>query len=223
MLSAQQIKAARAMLDWSQDELAQASGLSLNTVCSLENGHVSPRSSIEVRKVLESKGFDFIGTNGLSRRTDEYKAYNGTDGRDKFYDDVLATVKEKGGEVVAIFETQEHLADALGVANHANLERLERLSKFAKVRCLISDLNNSSLSIPYFQFGVIPKHPFAPFSSFTYGNKSALLARNGADYFYFVMTSVNIAQDRFNGFARDWDAAVPFVTPNTTSKSPRLK
>ena len=182
----------------------------------LRTGIYPPRSSIEVRKVLENKGFDFIGTNGLSRRSDEYKAYNGTDGRDKFYDDVLATVKEKGGEIVAIFETQEYLADALGITNHANLERLERLSKFAKVRCLISDLSNSSLSIPYFQFGMIPKHPFAPFSSFTYGNKSALLARNGADYFYFVMTSVDIAQDRFKSFARDWDAAVPFVVPHAT-------
>ena len=202
------------MLDWSQDALAQASGLSLGTIYSLENGHKSLRSSMEVRKTLERKGFEFTGTNGLSRRLDEHASYCGPDAGDRFYEDVLATVKEKGGELSAITKTQEMLAGILGVTDYAKLDRMKRLSEATKVKCLVADPHNSSLAIPFFQIRVVAKQPLAPFSSFVYGNKTALIAKDGVDFLYFVMTSAGITQNSLNDFASYWRAAMPLTVPS---------
>jgi transcriptional regulator with XRE-family HTH domain len=43
MISIQQIKAARALLEWRQEDLAKKSGLSLAAINKLERGLVSPR------------------------------------------------------------------------------------------------------------------------------------------------------------------------------------
>jgi transcriptional regulator with XRE-family HTH domain len=42
-INARQIKAARALLDWSQEDLANTSGLSIATIRKIESGHISPR------------------------------------------------------------------------------------------------------------------------------------------------------------------------------------
>ena len=208
------------MIDWSQDALAQASGLSLNTIHNLENGHQSPRSSTAVRKIFENKGFEFFETNGLIRRTDKIKIYKGTDGCDKFYDDLLATAKERGGEIGAIFGRQETLANALGVTNYSNLERLERLSKFVTVKCLIADVHNSLTFIPSFQFRAIPRHPFLPMSSFIYGNKTAIVITDGVEFVYHVMRSAEITQKSWDDFRPQWDAGIPLVMQTIRQRTP---
>jgi predicted transcriptional regulator len=62
MITARQIRAARALLGWSQQELADQAIVSLNAVTRLERGEVDPRvSTIEaVQKALTKAGVDFI-------------------------------------------------------------------------------------------------------------------------------------------------------------------
>ncbi len=104
-----QIKAARALLDWSQDDLATIAGLSVTTVRNMESGGMSPRSTTanEIRKAIENAGLEFIEPEGIRRRMDEVKVYQGPDSCDLFFDDVFQTVKENGDEVVAIFKSPE--------------------------------------------------------------------------------------------------------------------
>ena len=64
MLTAAQIRAGRALVDWSGAQLAEASGLSLQTIRRME-GAVGPgRSSVEnveaVRRALEGAGVVFL-------------------------------------------------------------------------------------------------------------------------------------------------------------------
>lgn len=64
MLTAEQIKAARALIDWSQPKLAEASGLSMPTIRRME-GPLGPGRSTAinvdaVRRALESAGVVFL-------------------------------------------------------------------------------------------------------------------------------------------------------------------
>ncbi|KQZ05883.1 hypothetical protein ASD21_18010 [Caulobacter sp. Root1455] len=64
MLTAEQIKAARALVDWSQPQLAGASGLSMPTIRRME-GPLGPGRSTAanvdaVRKALEDAGVVFM-------------------------------------------------------------------------------------------------------------------------------------------------------------------
>lgn len=68
-MKAGQIKAARALLDWSQADLVERTSLSLTTIRRMEDGAIGPgRSSNEnverVRQVLEAAGVQFIAENG---------------------------------------------------------------------------------------------------------------------------------------------------------------
>src|ERR1700722_18777097 len=61
-LSPEQVKAARALLAWSQQELAAAARVSASTVADFERGMRTPvaNNALAIREVLESKGLEFI-------------------------------------------------------------------------------------------------------------------------------------------------------------------
>jgi DNA-binding XRE family transcriptional regulator len=61
----QQIKAARAWIDWSREQLADAAGVSSATIRNLERGHMTMRSAADVRIALEKVGFRFHGRSGF--------------------------------------------------------------------------------------------------------------------------------------------------------------
>lgn len=66
MITARQIRAGRALLGWSQQQLADRAILSRNAVAKLERGEVDPRAStIEaVRRILEQHGVTFVPASG---------------------------------------------------------------------------------------------------------------------------------------------------------------
>jgi transcriptional regulator with XRE-family HTH domain len=61
-----QVRAARALLGWSQQHLAEVSGVPKRTVVRLEGGHTAPRAGTlsHVRDALELAGVEFIERNG---------------------------------------------------------------------------------------------------------------------------------------------------------------
>jgi transcriptional regulator with XRE-family HTH domain len=67
-VSIRQIKAARALLGWSQEQLADASGVSIPTVKRLEAQHGllggRDETSAKIRNALEHGGVDFLDENG---------------------------------------------------------------------------------------------------------------------------------------------------------------
>lgn len=69
MISAQQARAGRALLNWSQKDLSRESGVSLNAINNFEREIVTPRrDTIEaLRRTLEQAGLEFIGETGVNR------------------------------------------------------------------------------------------------------------------------------------------------------------
>ena len=65
-LSAAQVRAARGLLGWSQERLAQAAGVGIQTVIGLESGGRRPRqrTADAIRSALEQAGVEFIAQDG---------------------------------------------------------------------------------------------------------------------------------------------------------------
>ncbi len=65
-MSAAQCRAARGLLDWSQQKLADEAGVGVVTVRQLEAGAHQPRHATlqVVRRCLEDAGVEFINENG---------------------------------------------------------------------------------------------------------------------------------------------------------------
>jgi predicted transcriptional regulator len=67
LITIEQLRAARALLGWSQTDLANRAALSVPTVKRLEGGfgpHVSDEARIKMQKTLERAGISFIDENG---------------------------------------------------------------------------------------------------------------------------------------------------------------
>lgn len=66
MVSPAQCRAARGLLDWSQQDLARQAGIGIVTVRQVENGATEPRRSTlaVVRQAFERAGVEFIDQNG---------------------------------------------------------------------------------------------------------------------------------------------------------------
>jgi transcriptional regulator with XRE-family HTH domain len=66
MITPAQCRAARALLDWSQQQLADAARVGVVTVRQLESGASRPRrATLDVmRRALDKAGIEFIAENG---------------------------------------------------------------------------------------------------------------------------------------------------------------
>ena len=66
MITAAQIKAARALLDWTQEHLADRAIISKSAVARLERGDVDTRTSTlkAVQEALEAAGIEFLADGG---------------------------------------------------------------------------------------------------------------------------------------------------------------
>ena len=66
MITSAQIRAARAMLDWSRKDLAQSSGISFASMMRLESFDGVPSSNFKtleaIKMAFEKAGIEFIGT-----------------------------------------------------------------------------------------------------------------------------------------------------------------
>jgi predicted transcriptional regulator len=66
MISGRQIKAARALLGWTQEQTADAAVVSENAIARMERGQVDSRSSTvtSIEKALRSAGVEFLPAGG---------------------------------------------------------------------------------------------------------------------------------------------------------------
>ena len=66
MITSAQIRAARAMLDWSREQLSTKSGIGISALMRLESAEGTPSGNIRtfesVQKAIEKAGIEFIGT-----------------------------------------------------------------------------------------------------------------------------------------------------------------
>ncbi|WP_320109631.1 hypothetical protein [Rhodopseudomonas sp. P2A-2r] len=69
-LTAEQMRAARAMLRWEQDELAEKARVSVKTIKRMESttGRMESRSDYAVKKALEMAGIEFLDGDDRKRR-----------------------------------------------------------------------------------------------------------------------------------------------------------
>lgn len=211
-LHAAQIKAARAYLDWSQEDLAHATGLAINTIRNLELGYISPREKTVnvIRQAVEKAGIEFMEPAGVRPRMDEIKIFDGGNSCDDLLDDIIQTARKTDGEIAVIVPTQEMLARALGVTGHNDLDRLKRLENAAVVKCLLFNAIEPPYPVPAFSFRVAPMNEITPTPYFVYGNKHALVMNEHNSRFRFVVfTLPGLAHTYRAHFHAVWENAEP--------------
>ncbi|MEM6780685.1 MAG: helix-turn-helix transcriptional regulator, partial [Pseudomonadota bacterium] len=100
-LTPAQCRAARALLDWSQPDLAKRCGMHVQTISAFENETGTPtrRTLTKITDTLEHGGIDFLPNEGVGKRKDNIIRYEGQSGFQSFMNDVYQTIKLEGGEI----------------------------------------------------------------------------------------------------------------------------
>ena len=101
MITIEQCRAARGLLDWTQQDLSEASGLSKTAINNFEKGHsdIKNESLRAIRMAFESADIEFL-ENGVRRRSDTVRILKGPKAQADLVDDINDTLKSAGGRVL---------------------------------------------------------------------------------------------------------------------------
>ena len=103
MIAVEQIKAARALLNWKQSDLAKAAGLSLPSINNIERAVGSPRTDTvkAIQTALENAGIQFVpGGVLLPDEIFEVRKLEGKNFVKELYDDIFSCMKGPEDEAV---------------------------------------------------------------------------------------------------------------------------
>lgn len=209
-VSARQIKAARSLLDWSQRDLAKATGISVATIRRLETGYISPRNATTslIKQALESAGIEFLDSDGLRRRMSGLSIFEGAHGGKDFFEDMKQTVRTCGSDVLIVSPTATSFAKYCGVSRIQDLDCLIDLNSTALIKCLLTDEEEPPFSTPRFQFRVMSKSFMDPVPFCSYGEKYGIAAPNGEPFSKLILVdSLKMAVSARRHFSSLWDKA----------------
>ncbi len=173
MITIEQCRAARGLLGWTQQDLADACGLSKTAINNFEKGHsdIKNESLKAIRMSFESADVEFIGQDGIRKKTEHVQTLKGSNAFINLLDDIYETLRSSGGEVLIsnVNKRTTNQAPRQKLAQH--LERLRRHNVEERVLCTEGTIS-SLTSIDHCRW--TPKtSEAAGMATFIYGHKVA--------------------------------------------------
>lgn len=193
-----QIRAARSLLDWTQDDLAARTGLSKFSIANLEGGKTSSQKKTidKIIKSLELAGVEFIDE-GVRLKKDSLIIIDGEDWYLRLLDDIHhSLLNDRNKELLIEFANQVTSSDEI-IDKVASM-RIDGIS----MRLIIEDNTTPA-------FGLTSECHRIPicFSknniSFIYADKIAVCTENNSKV--LVIRDSSLAQTRRNMFDITWN------------------
>ena len=102
MLTIEQCRGARGVLGWTQQDLADASGLSKTAINNFEKGHsdIKSESLRAIRMAFESADIEFLEQDGLRKKSEDVRIFRGQDALENLLDDIHNTMSNSTGEIL---------------------------------------------------------------------------------------------------------------------------
>ncbi len=176
MIEPRQIRAARALLNWSQSDLASASGVAVSSIKNIENSLTVARKDTiqDIRGALEKSGVEFIPGSGVRTRTEAITVLKGADSLQIFFDDIYHSMQTHNGGEIMIYGVEEKSYDAVDkrmVDDH--LARMQKLGNVTqKVICRKGD---SYFTVPYAEYRWADASLFTGTPFYVYQDKLAMI------------------------------------------------
>jgi len=152
MPTIEQIRAARALIGWSQGKLADQSGLSQTGIARIENGTNHPNSSTieKIVNAFDKNDVEFLGENGVRKRADELKKFYGKSGLIEFMNDVYKSSLKNNGKRSFYNVKPGNWTDVLGEQWwQSHVERMAKSTNKEDTRILIPNGNQNLISSGY--------------------------------------------------------------------------
>lgn len=218
-ISSTQCRAARAILEWSQPELARRIGMHVQTISAFENGTGTPTKNTlqKITNTLEHAGIEFLSNDGVSRCHREIVIFHNEEGIKRLFDDIYETVSKHKLKEVLIANNREPTDSSKDMMDYLMMH-LERLKEAGITEKILSCENDYDFLGPESAYRWVPKNRFCDIPTFIYGDKIALLAWDEPSKAIIINNPYYAASIR-NLFMFAWDSGkVPPARKKKTSK-----
>ncbi len=173
-----QIRAARALLNWSQGDLADRAGLSQTGVARIESGINMPNSSTldKITSAFDDAGIEFITDRGVEKRRGDVKKYSGSEGFRLFMEDVYHVASTEGGEICLYNARPANWIKWLGVEwNEAHSKRMAELKDKINFKITCQNKTYDFIGKKHAEYRWVPDELWDERAFYAYGDKIGFL------------------------------------------------
>jgi len=216
-----QIRAARALVGWSQADLANYADLSQTGIARIENGTNRPNSQTlsKINAAFDRADIKFIGDSGVKKRTGEIRVLKGPDAMSDFLDDVYDTIVMNGTVdnpclvflSNIVYDNWIKWIRADRWQNH--IDRMTAKKSIMDVRILVKQGDKNFPAHAYSTYKWIPEKFFNGNSFYSYHDRLAFLNFKDDEIEILLMRKLYFARGYRDLFSIAW---------NTIAEDPEL-
>jgi len=192
MILTRQLRAARADLNLTLDDVSEATNIAKTTISDIENEKTEkPRgSTLETLKIFyESQGIEFLESGSISPRDVKVDRYSGEDGFRYFMNDVYEVARKVGGEIRLHNAKPENWRKWLGQEwLDMHCARMDEIADTLNFK-ITAGHGDKSLLARHAEYRWLPKEMWNQQSFYAYGNRLALLTFSEDNINIFVIHS----------------------------------
>lgn len=213
MPTLEQIRAARALIGWSQSDLANKADLSQTGIARIENGTNQPNSTTldKIRTAFDKEDVEFIGGSGVKKRTGEVRILRGSNAMSDFLDDVYQTATKHGTlenptHVFLSNVVHQNWVKWMGDTrwkNHA--ERMTKDKALMDVRIITQEGDLNFPARAYSKYKWIQPEFFNDKSIYSYHDRLAFLDFRHDDVIINIMKQADFAKGYRDLFLIAWE------------------
>lgn len=203
MITADQIRAARALANWSQGELSKRTGLSTPAIGNIEIEKHKPslETQTKIIQAFSEADIEFIDE-GVRRMQDKVKILEGDDAFLRLLDDIFYSVSNSDNKEVLVSCADERQSSDIAIAKITQTRKAG-----AKFRHLIEDGNNFIMG-PLNEYKFIPEKFFINRVSVVYAGKVAFVSKDLDTGYITVIKDTSLVSVQRNFFEFFWSHSV---------------
>lgn len=209
LITADQIRAARALKNWSQTDLAERTGLAVPTIANIELGKQVPGKNT-IEKIIDAftnGSIKFTENEGVEKMKSQVTAYRGREGYMEFIRSVDNMVKELGSDEFLVSHVDER--DFYKWTEDTNPTDDEHvrliLSTNVKYKVMIVEGDEYMPAAAYAEYKWTPKELFSSVPFYVFGDKVAIIGFEKDDVNVFVLQDEFISKLYRKQFYEIWN------------------
>jgi transcriptional regulator with XRE-family HTH domain len=210
LITPAQCRAARALLDWSQPDLARSSKLHVQTICAFENQTGTPTKAT-IKKImvnLEIAGIEFLEHGGVRPRPKSTVLnLEGHEGFKLFMQDVMHVAENMGGDICVsgVDERQfEKWQGDFATEYLSSMAVIRNKTPFT-FRILIKENDDYFTASAYAQYRSVSEKYFSATPFYVYGDRLAMILFEPNDVTVYIIQSEKLADAQRKQFMNVWE------------------
>lgn len=205
-ISVEQIKAARALLKWTQKDLATYAGVNDDQVHNFEGGRSRSLEVLEaIHRAFITNGIEFTDGEGVKKKSTQIYTLTGRENFLRFFDEMYEEVK-KIKELYACNVDEELFDKWFGSASESHTRRMEAIQDLVCLT-IVEEGKNYFPCASYTKYKWAKKAHFEPSPFYVFGDKVAILLFE-QNVTIIVIHHADVARAYKKQFLMAWDSAL---------------